>query len=754
VSWKDPGTPGAVALAAALRESEGRYRDLFERNLAGVYRSTATGRILDCNPAFARLLGYEREELLRIRAQDLYFDVADRDAGLHRLRAEGQVASGDVRMRRKDGAPVWVLFSEHIARAADGEEIIEGTLIDISARRETEAALRESQHRMGQALRAARAGAWEWDMGSGRATWSDENYQLLGYEPGSVEAGYQAWVARLHPEDLARAEREVMDAVARRGDLDVQFRVVWPGGSVRWIRDVGRMVFDAAGEPTGMYGIQIDVSERARAEEALRLSEQRLHSVVSEMPVVLFALDREGTFTLSEGRGLAALGLRPGEVVGRAAVEVYRDFPAVVAQLRRALAGETTHATLDIGTLAFDTAFTPLRDADGSIAGLVGVALDVTERRRAEEELRRNQKLESIGVLAGGLAHDFNNLLTSILASLSLAKDAASDAERRELLGDAELASTRARDLTRQLLTFSRGGAPVRRMLSLPRLLRETLGFALAGSSARGEAVLAPDLWPVEADEGQLVQALNNLLLNAAQAMPKGGRVVVRASNRPPSAAAGDGPRVTISVEDQGMGIPADHLPRIFDPYFTTKQRGNGLGLAVVHSVVRGHGGQVRVASELGRGSTFTLELPASPGGAVAVPPARPPPARGRGRILVMDDEPLVARTAERALGRLGYQVVVTHDGAAAVARYAEERAAGRAFDAVILDLTVPGGMGGEETMTRLRELDPEVRAVVSSGYAAGSTMADHQARGFREVLEKPWRIEDLGATLDRILGG
>jgi len=618
-----------------------RYRDLFERSLAGVYRTTPAGRILDCNPAFAEILGYRHEELLQLRAQALYFDVETRDANLARLREVGQVHSDECRLRRKDGAAVWAIFSEELRRTEAGEEVIEGTLIDITGRREAEAALRESQHRMDQALRAARAGAWEWRLEPGRATWSDTNFELLGYRPGSVEASFEAWRRRLHPEDVAAAERAVSEALAQRSDLDIQFRVVWDDGSVHWIRDVGRILLDEAGRPTGMYGIQLDVTERALAEEA---------------------------------------------------------------------------------------------------------------RRRAEVELLRNQRLESIGVLAGGLAHDFNNLLTAILASVSLAKEA-SEAERRELLGDAELASARARDLTRQLLTFSRGGAPLRRPLSLPRVLRETLGFALAGSPVRGEAAIDPDLWTVEADEGQLVQALNNLLVNAAQAMPTGGQVRLRAWNEPAVEATGEGPRVAISVEDQGAGIPAEHLPRIFDPYFTTKQKGTGLGLAVVHSIARGHGGRVAVTSALGRGSTFTLELPAAPGLAVAAPdPTREAP-RGRGRILIMDDEVMVARTAERALRRLGYEVVVTHEGAEAVERYRAERAAGRGFDAVILDLTVPGGLGGAETLARLRALDPGVKAIVSSGYASGSTLAEHRAHGFVEALPKPWRPKDLAELLRRVLG-
>jgi PAS domain S-box-containing protein len=619
-----PAASGSPDLQGALEDAQSRFRDLFEMNLAGIYLTTASGEILDCNPALARIFGYERDELRRLRAQELYFDVEARDGNLRRLRAEGEVVSGEVMMRRRDGKPVWVLFCERLRGAADGREVISGTLIDITARKE--------------------------------------------------------------------------------------------------------------------------------AEEALRLSEHRLQSLVSEVPVVLFVLDRDGIFTLSEGRGLAVLGLRPGEVVGRSALELYRDFPQVVAHLRRALAGETTRATLEVGPVTFDTAFTPLRDGDGAISGLVGVALDVTERRLAEEDLRRNQRLESIGTLAGGLAHDFNNLLTAVLANVSMAREAGSDAERRELLGDAELASRRARDLTRQLLTFSRGGAPVRKMLSLENTLRETLGFALAGTPVSGEAVVEADLWPVEADEGQLVQVLNNLLLNAAQAMPGGGRVVVRASNRP--AAGDEGPRVQIAVEDDGAGIPADLLPRVFDPYFTTREKGHGLGLAVVHSIVRAHGGRVSVDSRPGLGSTFTVELPASPGGVAAGPPLPVEATRGRGRILVMDDEPLVRKSAERALEVLGYEVVATHDGAEAVARFRAERAAGRGFDAVILDLTVPGGMGGEEAMRSLLELDPGVKAIVSSGYSRGPGLANHRAHGFAAVLEKPWRIEELGATLQRVLSG
>jgi PAS domain S-box-containing protein len=387
---------------------------------------------------------------------------------------------------------------------------------------------------------------------------------------------------------------------------------------------------------------------------------------------------------------------------------------------------------------------------DGQKAGAVVTFLDLTERRRLESELLTMRKLESLGVLAGGIAHDFNNLLMGILGNVSLAREElANPAEATALLREAEQATLRARALTQQLLTFSRGGVPVKKVIAVRTVVEESSRFALSGSSVRAEHDFAQDLWAVEADAGQLGQVVHNLVLNAAQAMPHGG--VIRVSTANVQLAAGQVPAlpagayVRIEVVDHGEGISPEHLQRIFDPYFTTKAGGHGLGLASVYSITKKHGGHVSVTSSRGEGSTFTVYLPAT-AQAVAEPARVEPPAPSprRGRVLVMDDEPAVRKVAMLMLSRLGYDVEGAADGEEAVERFRAAREQGRAFDLLIMDLTVPGGIGGAEAMQRIRELQPTAVGVATSGYSNDPVMASFAEYGFAGTVAKPYTVADL----------
>jgi CheY-like chemotaxis protein len=386
----------------------------------------------------------------------------------------------------------------------------------------------------------------------------------------------------------------------------------------------------------------------------------------------------------------------------------------------------------------------------------------------------KTSKLESVGVLAGGIAHDFNNVLTAILGNVLLARmDLRPEEPAERRLAEAEKACLRAKDLTQQLLTFARGGEPVRKTTSIGDLVREAVSLALRGSNARCEFALPGDLWPVDVDPGQMAQVLNNLVINAQQAMPQGGVIRIRAANVPDghtdrrhSHAPQPGPHVRISVEDHGVGIPEENLAKVFDPYFTTKEQGSGLGLAIAYSVVTKHGGRIAVESRVGIGTTFLIDLPASsPRRAEARPAATEPQAREeaaasaaagreRARILVMDDEAPVKEVLGAMLDRFGYEPEFARDGAEALAMYRAARDSGRPFDAVILDLTIPGGMGGKDTIHKLLEIDPQVRAIVASGYSDDPVMADFRRYGFRGVVPKPFRFEDLRAILIRVLGG
>ena len=376
---------------------------------------------------------------------------------------------------------------------------------------------------------------------------------------------------------------------------------------------------------------------------------------------------------------------------------------------------------------------------------------------RLEAALARASKLESLGVLAGGIAHDFNNLLTVVMGNLSLAKlDPRIEAETVECLVQSEQAALRARDLTQQLITFAKGGEPVCAVTELPGLVREAAQFALHGSKVRCDFDFAADVWPANIDKGQIAQAIQNIILNATHAMPGGG--VIRVTLRNEEIAAGVRPALTpgsylhLTIADSGIGIGPENLPRIFEPYFTTKPKGNGLGLATVYSIIKKHQGHIEAASQLGAGTTFHLWLPAVVTGASRpVIEQKPPPARSA-RVLFMDDEATIRLLAGAIFKHMGVAHTAVPDGSAVLQEYEKARAEGRPYDVVMLDLTVPGGMGGAEAMEKLRQLDPAVRAVVSSGYSNDPVMANYRAYGFQAMVGKPYEMAEFMNTINAVL--
>ncbi len=403
------------------------------------------------------------------------------------------------------------------------------------------------------------------------------------------------------------------------------------------------------------------------------------------------------------------------------------------------------------------------RDDAGSPVRLAGVCLDITERKLAEQtaeaERAKASKLESVGVLAGGIAHDFNNLLTGVLGNLSLARVVLKPSDRpHRYVVDAERAALRARDLTRQLLTFAKGGAPIRKRASLAALVRESTIFALSGANVKPVFEIDPGLWPGEVDAGQIGQVVQNIVINAQQAMPEGGTVLVRLANVSLSEAGelplAPGAYVRMEFIDHGPGIPPDHLGRVFDPFFTTKQHGTGLGLATSYSVVRKHDGHIGVASEPGRGARFVVHLPARPGADSATSPEDQASTlrNFRGRVLVMDDEDLILDAVRNLLELVGFQVVATHDGDEAVAAARAAVNAGAPFDVILLDLTVPGGRGGRAAVGELLAFQPDARIVVSSGYSDDPVMGDCRALGFADMVVKPYTLGELVAALERLV--
>lgn len=395
---------------------------------------------------------------------------------------------------------------------------------------------------------------------------------------------------------------------------------------------------------------------------------------------------------------------------------------------------------------------------DGQPSFVHCIFKNITEERHLEDELIKMQKLESVGILAGGIAHDFNNLLTSILGNLSLAKAFSEEPKSKSYkrIEEAEKATLRAKDLTQQLLTFSKGGEPIKATISISELIKDSCQFVLRGSNVKCISNIPDSLSLIEADEGQLSQVVHNLLINAGQAMPDGGVVNIQAKNINIDAVDGfpldEGSYVLITVEDQGTGISDKHLSKIFDPYFSTKHEGHGLGLATAYSIINKHGGFLTADSKLGEGTVFKIYLPASNKTDAGQVIAQKDIHYGDGSILLMDDEEHVREIGEEVLSHLGYKVLTAEDGIHAIEMYTKAYEEKTPFDIVILDLTVPGGLGGKETLEKLKEIAPSIKAIVTSGYANDPIMSNYKQYGFSGVLSKPYRIEHVSKVLQDVL--
>jgi PAS domain S-box-containing protein len=407
-----------------------------------------------------------------------------------------------------------------------------------------------------------------------------------------------------------------------------------------------------------------------------------------------------------------------------------------------------------------DGTIAPIIDNHGSQRGSVVVCRDVTDEVREEEEVFKARKLESIGLLAGGIAHDFNNILVGILGNLSLAKlETAPGTKINHRVEEAEKASSRAKDLSMKLLAFSKGGKPIRKLLVVSDLLKESAHLAVRGSTSKVTFHLPEDLWMAEADPVHMDQVIGNLVINATHAMPNGGTIHIEAENA--VVEEGEyihvkrGEYLKIRIRDQGNGIPENIVEKIFDPYFTTKEKGSGLGLTTCYTIMKNHKGNIFVESEVGVGTTFVLFLPATRQTASSVEEVPKDIFQpGSGRILFMDDEEMVREVAGQMLNHLGYEAVFAKSGEEAVGLYREMTSNGNRVDLIILDITVPGGMGGIEAARGIREIHPDTKILISSGYSNNAVMAQYQEHGFDGCVAKPYKIGELSQAIQDCLHG
>ena len=519
-----------------------------------------------------------------------------------------------------------------------------------------------------------------------------------------------------------------------------------------------------------------DVTEQKRFETEIAAEKESLAVTLRSIGDGVITTDVQGKIIMINNEAERLTGWPSAEALGQPLKSVFNVAIDLAAQARAQRSGSRNEAQSILLTLPESATLTsrnateyiveqvasPIRDNKNEVAGVVLVFRDITERQRNEAERRKAETLEQLGLLAGGIAHDFNNLLTAIIGNISLASLLLPpDDELAGRLVDAKNASMRARDLAQQLLTFARGGAPIKKTASIGKLIQDTVSFSLRGSHSRSEFSFGADLWAAEIDPGQISQVIGNLVVNADQAMPNGGTLRVGCDNfsynavsETPIPDLGPGDYIRINIRDEGVGIPEDYLKRIFDPYFTTKPKGTGLGLATTYSIVKNHNGLITVESELHYGSTFTVYLPAAIHHELPVEQVGPltQSITGTGRVLIVDDEEAIRALVDFTLSHLGYQVTQAETALEGVNAYREKLEAGERFDAVILDLTLPGGMGGKEALKKLIEIDPTVNAIVSSGYATDATMSRYQDFGFRGVIAKPYEAAELGKIVHDVI--
>ncbi len=594
----------------------------------------------------------------------------------------------------------------------------------------------------------------------------------------------------------------------------VQCDILHRDGSPRTFEVKGRTVFDDLGRAMYLTIITHDVTQRVETEEKLRSahselelrvaertaqlerandllrveienrnrqdaiiidSEKKYRTLVNSIDDIVLNIDTEGVILFVNQAIHKIAGHDHRDVIGCGLLDFVHgdDVSGFLSSLLSAGGDDPVDARMLVDMICSGSEFrmlkkdgsclwvelrcNPVKDNDGTVIGFRGIAHDITRRKMTEEEMLRESRIDSLGILAAGIAHDYNNLLTAIIGNISLAKiTLPKDDPNHAILTDAENASSMAKNLTQQLMAFSKGGSPVRKNTSVRNLLVDTAYFVLRGSQIQIVFDIDNFLWDAVIDRGQIGQVVNNIILNARQSMPEGGLIRIGAEN----AVVGDnamvplkkGNYVRISIEDQGQGIPDDVLPRIFDPYFSTKESGSGLGLAISYTIVKKHEGLINVASQRGIGTTFVIHLPASlrrEGEPLSVESKK---VSSSGRVLLMDDEMIILDLGLKAMRHLGYEVVTAANGSEAVRLFREAAEAGNPFDAVILDLIIPGGAGADRVVADLKSIDPAIKAVVTSGYADDPVMVDYGAYGFSGVLVKPFSLDDIEQELARVL--
>ncbi len=756
----------------ALVESEERFRTLFHQAqdvvlLHEVSSDGTPGKFVEVNETACKKLGYSRDQLLQLTPFEItaWANPEKVRRSLQRFKEQGSIKD-EMTVVAMDGR--WIPFeiNSHVIQLG-GKRLALAVCRDISRRKQMEEALRQSEERYRLLV----------DMSPDAIAIESEGQLVFANKAAAEMAGVdnpedllgQSFLDFIHPADRDRAQARIQ-ALLQGADLPaVEYTLVNSGGELVKA-EISSSCLTIAERPALMAIIR-DITQRKRAEQALKESEERYRKLVEHSPdAIIVHVDGHCVFANPAAAELAGFS-SPDDLIGRDILSaVHPEFTETVLHRigevletgKPAPIIEEKLVRLDGSVIEAEVTAIPFT-FDGTEAVQV-IARDISERKRLEEEFMQAVKIETVSLLAGGIAHDFNNLLTIILGNVSLARIhwEREGAMSERIIGkitDIEQGVLQARELTQQLSALARGNQPVKELVDLASTIPDTAGLALSGSSCVGQFRIQEGAWLVEADGSQIRQVISNLLINADQAMPNGGTICISLENHEvwegdtsSSPTLEPGPYVKLSVTDQGHGIAPADLARVFDPYFTTKPGGTGLGLATALSIVRKHGGHIAVESAVDQGTTFIVYLPAAPCRTMVVREEPEPFLAGRGRILVMDDNPAVLEVTAEMLSQLGYEGTYCGDGAEAVRAYRAAMNEGTPYDGLILDLTVSGGMGAIATLAELKGIDPGVRAVVTSGYSGESAITDFESQGFVAFIAKPYRAEDLALALGKAL--
>lgn len=776
ISRETPPIPPAVSAPTPASTSAGPWNELEEAEQIGLFVIGFPHGPCRYSATWKRLLGYEPRELpddyntfiKLIHPEDSEAAPDQPDRGEPNSRSPFSV---ELRMRHKAGDYLWVHSVGTRQYGSDGSlERVVGFHLDIEERKEIEEQSLQNEERFLTLLRHGKLGFFDLDFRFNNAFFSPALEEALGYKEGELEGGPDVF-------------RRLIDARMPGGD-DLRSVFAAPGGDnartsfareLRMERRDGTFInlhthiirlTNRRGELTRVLGIQAgfdpgDPPVWTGTEPAI------LFAGLQAVNEAVVLTDSESRILFFNEKAEALTGFEAANVLGLDLEEVLLLLHAVDRQP----AGNLTDKVLASGnSILFSREYLldqqgnrprqvivsclPLRTSQERIAGGIVIFRDPKEMSLTPDELVKSNRMESLGLLASGVAHDFNNLLTSIVGGISLAR------EVREwgLLENSEKACLSAKNLTYQLLTFARTRSSERKPAHIKNLINDCVRLASSGSRVKPDVRLSEDLHPVSIDPVRISQVFQNLIINAIQEMDThSGELVISGKNV--SVATGEfrdldpGDYVRIDFADNGNGIPEENLGRIFNPFFSTKKTGTGLGLSTVASIVRDHKGRIEVESEVGVGTTFSVYLPKSAAPVEAEARRVPTLKIGTGRILFMDDDEEIVALAEGMLKRLEYEFDIAKNGEEAITLYRRYMKLQRPYDAVILDLTIIGGMGGEETFEELRKLDPNVRAIVSSGYNTDDSNEYYLNKGFYGVLAKPYRSTEMGKLLRHVLG-